>query len=73
MSYGKGKVGDKIREYLPPRSSGLTCDEPLFTINQIPHKVFTGSLSNTRSILYVQKDSVNVAHIKTDMYATRKR
>ncbi len=65
----QGKVGDKIREYFAAPVPGLTFDEPLFTINQIPYKIFSGSLKYTRSILYVQKDSVNVAHIKNDMYA----
>lgn len=66
----KGKVGDKIREYFAAPVVGLTLDEPLFSINQMPYKVFTGAVRNTRSILYVQADSVNVAHLKSDMYAT---
>ncbi len=69
----KGKVGDKIREYFAAPVVGLTFDEPLFSINQIPDKIFSGSIRNTRSILYVQKDSVNVAHIKNNMYAAPKK
>lgn len=65
----KGKVGDKIREHFAAPAIGLTWNEPLFTINPIPNQVFSGSVRNSRSILYVQKDSVDVAHIKTDMYA----
>ncbi len=65
----KGKVGDKIREHFAGPAVGLTWNEPLFTINPIPSQVFSGSVRNSRSILYVQKDSVDVAHIKTDMYA----
>ncbi len=65
----KGKVGDKIREYFAAPAIGLTWDEPLFTMNQIPPKVFSGSVRNTRSILYVQEDTVNVAHVKTNLYA----
>ncbi|MFH6603081.1 DUF4837 family protein [Maribacter algicola] len=65
----KGKVGDKIREHFASNVVGLTWDEPLFSIEQMPTQVFSGSIRNRRNILYVQKDSVNVAHVKTDMYA----
>ena len=65
----KGKVGDKVREHFAAPVVGLTWDEPLFTINQMPRKVFSGSIRNTRSILFVQKDTLNLAHIKSDMYA----
>lgn len=65
----KGKVGDKIREHFAAPAVGLTWDEPLFTINHVPPRVFTGSLRKTRAILYVQKDTLNLAHLKTDMYA----
>ena len=65
----KGPVGDKVREHFAATVVGLTWEEPLFSINQMPTSVFSGSIRNTRSILYVQKDTVNVAHIKTDLYA----
>jgi hypothetical protein len=65
----KGKVGDKIREYFAAPAVGLTWDEPLFTMNQIPPKVFSGSVRNTRSILFVQEDTVDIAHIKSNLYA----
>jgi len=65
----KGKVGDKIREYFAAPTVGLTWDEPLFTMNQIPPKVFSGSVRNTRSILFVQEDTLDIAHIKTNLYA----
>jgi hypothetical protein len=68
-----GEVGDKIREHFASPAVGLTWDEPLFTINQVPHKVFTGALRQTRSIIYVQKDTLNVAHIKNDMFASPQR
>lgn len=65
----KGKVGDKIREHYAAPAIGLTWNEPLFTINPIPKKVFSGSIRNSRSVLYVQKDTVDVAHVKTNLYA----
>ncbi len=65
----KGKVGDKVREHFAATVVGLTWEEPMFSINHMPTQVFSGTIRNTRNILYVQKDSVNVAHVKTNMYA----
>lgn len=69
----KGSVGDSIRKHFAAPVVGMPMDEPLFTIDQIDPKFFTGSIRNTRSVLYVMKDSLNKAHIKTDMYATPQR
>jgi hypothetical protein len=65
----KGKVGDMVREHFAASVLGLTMDEPLFSITQIPAEVFSGTIRNTRAVLYVQKDTLNLAHIKTNMYA----
>lgn len=65
----KGKVGDKVREHFAATVVGLPWEEPRFTISQFPPSVFSGSVRNTRAILFVQEDSVDVAHVKTDMYA----
>lgn len=69
----KGKVGDKIREYFASPAIGLTWDEPIFTLNQVPKKVFTGAIRKTRSIIYVELDTLNVTGVKIDMYATPQR
>ncbi len=66
----QGEVGDKIREHFAAPVMVLTQDEPLFTIEQMPKRVFTGTTRNRRLVLYVQKDTLNVAHIKTDLYAS---
>lgn len=66
----KGQVGDSIRRHFAAPILGMPMDEPLFSIDQIAPKFFTGSIRNTRSVLYVMEDSVNVNHVKTDMYAT---
>ena len=66
----KGKVGDMVREHFAAPVLGLSWEEPIFTLNHIPMSVFTGALRNTRSILIVEKDTLSIAHIKTDMYAT---
>lgn len=66
----KGRVGDSIRKHFAAPVLGMPMDEPLFSIDQISPKFFTGSIRNTRSLLYVMEDSVNVGHVKSDMYAT---
>ena len=63
-------VGDSIRKHFAAPVLGMPMDEPLFSIDQIDPKFFSGSIRNTRSLLYVMQDSVNLAHVKTDMYAT---
>ena len=65
----KSKVGDKVREHFAASALGLTMDEPLFSIIQVPPNVFSGTVRNSRAVLFVQKDSLNLAHIKTDMYS----
>lgn len=67
------EVGDQLRGQFASPIIGLTWDEPLFTLNQVPHKVFTGALRKTRSIIYVKKDTLNSAHIKPDMFARPQR
>ncbi len=66
----KGEVGDKVREHFAATAIGLTWEEPIFTLNHVPPKAFTGALRNTRSIVFVKIDSVNETGIKKDMYAT---
>ncbi len=66
----KGKVGDEVRKHFAAPVVGLIWDEPLFTIQHLPPSVFTGTTRYRRSTLYVQKDSLDIAHVKTDMYAT---
>lgn len=66
----EGKVGDKIRGYFAAPIPGLTWDEARFTIEQMPQQVFTTTTRYRRSVLFVSLDTVNVAHVKTDLYAT---
>ncbi len=65
----KSEVGDRIRENFAAPALGLTWDEALFSITQVPPQVFTGAVRNTRNVLYVMEDSIDIAHMKTDMYA----
>ena len=66
----EGEVGDKVREYFAAPMVGLTWEEPLFTIEHMPQQVFTGMTRHRRSVLFVSIDSLDLAHIKTDLYAT---
>ena len=66
----EGQVGDKVREYFAAPMVGLTWEEPLFSIEQMPQQVFTGMTRHRRSVLFVSLDSLDVAHIKTDLYAS---
>ena len=66
----EGKVGDKVREYFAAPMVGLTWEEPVFSIEHMPQQVFTGMTRHRRSVLFVSLDSLDVAHIKTDLYAT---
>jgi len=69
----KGQVGDKVREHFAETAVGLTWEESILTLNQVPPKVFTGSLLNSKSILLVKKDTSGVAELKSDIYATPQR
>ncbi len=65
----QGEVGDRVREYFAAPALGLTLDEPLFSINHFPPKSFTGTTRSSRAILYVQLDTLSLAHLKTNVYA----
>lgn len=65
----KSSVGDAVRENFAAPAQGLTWDEALFSITQIPPQIFSGAIKNTSSVLYVMQDSINIAHMKTNMYS----
>ncbi|WP_027076538.1 DUF4837 family protein [Maribacter antarcticus] len=65
----KSEVGDRIRENFAAPALGLTWDEALFSITQVPPQVFTGAVRNTRNVLYVMEDSLDIAHMKSNMFA----
>lgn len=65
----KSNVGDAIRENYTAAAQGLTWDEALFSVTQVPPQIFSGSIRNTSSVLFVMEDSLNIAHMKTNMYS----
>ncbi len=69
----EGEVGDKVREHFAAPILGLTWDEPLFTLEHMPKQVFTGTTRHRRSVLFVELDSLDLAVVKADVYATPQR
>lgn len=69
----KGEVGDKVREHFAATAVGLTWEESILTLTHVPPSVFSGSLQSTKAILLVKKDTVDVAELKSDIYATPQR
>ena len=65
----KGAVGDKIREHFAAQVLGLPQAEPIFSITQIPPQVFKGAVTHSRSVLFVEQDTLSLAHIKSNVYA----
>ncbi len=65
----EGEVGDKIREYFAAPIPGLIWDEPQFSIEQMPQRVFTGTTRHRRAVLFVAIDTVSAAFVRTDLYA----
>lgn len=65
----RGPVGEKIRDEFAAQIVGLPQIEPKFSITQIPPKVFRGTTTHSRSILYVEQDSTSLAHIKDNAYS----
>lgn len=66
----QGAVGDYVREIFAQPALGLSPIQPIFTLTQIPPQVFSGAVRNSRSILFVEQDSLSIGHIKTDVYAS---
>lgn len=65
----QGAVGDKVREVFARPVLATPQVEPLFSLTQIPPQVFSGAVSHSRSVLYVEQDTLSIGHIKTNVYA----
>jgi len=65
-----GEVGDSIRNKFASPVLGLPQEEPLFTINQYPVKLFEGFSTNSRNILILKKDNENKFELKKNEFAT---
>lgn len=65
-----GEVGDSIRNKFASPVLGLPQEEPLFSINQYPVKLFEGFSTDSRNILIIKKANENKYELKKDEYAT---
>ncbi|GLB48154.1 DUF4837 domain-containing protein [Neptunitalea sp. Y10] len=63
-----GKVGDKIRSYFAAPVEGLSVEEPMFSIKQIPPSIFADT-KYSRNLLIIQKADEDAAGISEDLYA----
>lgn len=64
-----GEVGDSIRNKFASPVLGLPQEEPLFSINQYPVKLFEGFSTDSRNILIVKKDNENKYEFKKNEFA----
>lgn len=65
-----GEVGDSIRNKFASPVLGLPQEEPLFTINQYPVKLFEGFSTNSHNIIIVKKGNENKFEFKQNEFAT---
>ena len=65
-----GEVGDSIRNKFASPVLGLPQEEPLFSINQYPVKLFEGFSTDSHNIIIVKKDSENKFEFKQNEFAT---
>lgn len=63
-----GNVGEAIREVLAAPVDGLPQDEPLFSMKQMPPKVFSGFAAQNRTVLKIGKGKSNFS-IEENTYA----
>jgi len=65
-----GEIGDSIRNKFASPVLGLPQEEPLFSINQYPVKLFEGFSTDSRNIIIVKKDIKNKFEFKENEFAT---
>jgi len=65
----RGAVGDKVRELFARPALSLMPEQPVLSLTQIPPQVFRGATAHSRSVLFVEQDSLDVAHVKINVYA----
>ena len=65
-----GEVGDSIRNKFASPVLGLPQEEPLFSINQYPVKLFEGFSTDSRNIIIIKKEGKTNFKIKENQYAT---
>jgi hypothetical protein len=64
-----GEIGDSIRKKFAAPVDGLPQEEPLFTLNQYPTKVFEGFVRKSRNVIVIQKSNESGFANTIDKYA----
>ena len=64
-----GEIGDSIRKKFAAPVDGLPQEEPLFTLNQYPTKVFEGFVRKSRNIIVVKKGKEAAFLFNTNKFA----
>ena len=67
--YWNGEIGDSIRKKFAAPVDGLPQEEPLFTLNQYPTKVFEGFVRKSRNIIIISKSNKTGFSATKDAYA----
>ncbi|AVR44846.1 DUF4837 domain-containing protein [Christiangramia fulva] len=65
----EGEVGEAIRSNFASPVNGLPQDEPLFTLDQMPPKSFTGFVRNSRIFLKVEENKPKGIDFISDEFA----
>lgn len=65
----KGVIGDSLRNKFASPVIGLPQEEPLFTINQYPVKLFEGYMTDSRNIIVIKKGE-NRYEIRENQFTT---
>lgn len=68
-SLWNGVVGDSIRASFYRPLEGLSLVESRLQIQYVPPTVFEGTVKQNRTVFVVALDSINRAHVKSDVYA----
>lgn len=65
----KGSIGEAVRDVLTTPIYGLPQDEPMFSINQIPTKVFSDFMTRNRTILKIELGKESGFKVANNVYA----
>ena len=68
-SYWNGELGELLRESFSEEYKGLPQQEPIFNLNFIPLRSFSGFFRENRNIILIQKDSKSTYSFKKNLYA----
>ena len=69
-NYWNGELGELIRESFSEEYKGLPQQEPVFNLNFIPLRTFSGFARENRNIILIQKDSNTTYSFKRNHYAS---